>query len=223
MPPGMASGLRKAYTEQDMDAVGLPEGIADAIGQWGYLALGVGVALGVPVPEDVWLLVAGYLVWSRLLSFPWVIVVGMIAAMVADNTGYWTGRLGRRRLLDRFGQYVLVTPARLRRAETFFLRHGHKAVFFARFIPWLRVSAGPLSGVSRMPYGRYFTYNFLAALTYVSVMTVLGYLFAPQLDQLLELFRRGRRAATTVIVLILLAGAAIAALRLRRGRTQNSG
>src|SRR3989304_1632480 len=101
---------------------------------------------------------------------------------------------------------------RRRRAGTFFLRHGHKAVFFARFVPWIRVSAGPLSGVSRMPYGRYFIYNFLAALTYVSVMTVLGYLFAPQLDQLLELFRRGRwvgasrggrRAAATVAVLVL--------------------
>src|SRR3989304_2522282 len=34
----MASGLRKAYTEQDMEAVGLPEGIADALGQWGYPA-----------------------------------------------------------------------------------------------------------------------------------------------------------------------------------------
>jgi membrane protein DedA with SNARE-associated domain len=206
-----------------MDAVGLPEGIADAIGEWGYLALGVGVALGVPVPEDVWLLVAGYLAWSGLLSLPWVIVVGMIAAMVADNTGYWAGRLGRRRLLDRFGRYVLVTPARLRRAETFFLRHGHKAVFFARFIPWIRVSAGPLSGVSRMPYGRYLTYNSLAALTYASAMTGVGYLFAPQLDQLLELLGRGRRVAAMVAVLVLLVVAAIAALRLRRQRTPNTG
>ncbi len=209
----MASGLSKACVEQDMGPAGLPKGITDAIGQWGYLALGVGVALGVPVPEDVWLLVSGYLAWSRLLSLPWVIVVGMVAAMVADNTGYWAGRLGRRGLLDRFGRYVLVTPARLRRAEIFFLHHGHKAVFFARFLPWIRVSAGPLSGVSRMPYGRYFTYNSLAALTYASAMTVLGYLFAPQLDQLLELLGRGRRAASIVIVLILLAVAAIAAQR----------
>jgi membrane protein DedA with SNARE-associated domain len=206
-----------------MDAVGLPKGIADAIGQWGYLALGVGVALGVPVPEDVWLLVAGYLAWSRLLSLPWVIVVGMVAAMVADNTGYWAGRLGRRRVLDRFGQYVLVTPARLRRAETFFLRHGHKAVYFARFLPWIRVCAGPLSGISRMPYGRYFTYNSLAALTYASGMTVLGYLFAPHLDQLLELLGRGRRAASIAIVLVLLTVAAIAALRRWKRRRQNSG
>src|SRR3990172_6965527 len=72
----------------------------------------------------------GYLVWSRLLSFPWVIVVGMIAAMVADNTGYWTGRLGRRRLLDRFGRYVLVTPARLRRGGALFFPHRGQAGFF---------------------------------------------------------------------------------------------
>jgi len=219
----MASGLREACVKQAMDAVRLPEGVADAIGQWGYLALGVGVALGVPVPEDVWLLVAGYLAWSRLLSFPWVIVVGMIAAMVADHTGYWAGRLGRRRLLDRFGRYLFVTPARLRRAEIFFFRHGHKAVFFARFIPWIRVSAGPLSGVSRMPYGRYFIYNFLAALTYASTMTVLGYLFAPQMNELLELLGRRRRAASIVIVLILLACAAIAALHRRRRGIQSSG
>ncbi|HSD51244.1 MAG TPA: DedA family protein [Candidatus Methylomirabilis sp.] len=206
-----------------MEPAGLPEGIADAIGRWGYLALGVGVALGVPVPEDVWLLVAGYLTWSRLLSLPWVIVVGMVGAMVADHTGYWAGRLGRRRLLDRFGRYVLVTPARLRRAETFFLRHGHKAVFFARFLPWIRVSVGPLSGVSRMSYGRYFTYNSLAALTYASTMTMLGYLFAPQLDQVLELLGRGRRAASIVIVLILLAGTAIAVLRVRRRGNLDSG
>jgi membrane protein DedA with SNARE-associated domain len=201
----------------------MPEGIAEAIDRWGYLALGVGVVLGVPVPEDVWLLVAGYLAWSRLLSLPWVILVGMIGAMVADNTGYWAGRLGRRRLLDRFGRYLLVTPARLRRAETFFLRHGHKAVFFARFLPWIRVSAGPLSGVSRMPYGRYFTYNSLAALTYASAMAMVGYLFAPSLDELLALLGRGRRAASIVVVLILLAVAAILILRRWRRRNQIAG
>jgi membrane protein DedA with SNARE-associated domain len=219
----MASGLLEGSGGHAIGLAGLPGGVADFIERWGYLALGVGVALGVPVPEDVWLLVAGYLAWSRFLSFPWVIAVGMGSAMVADNSGYWAGRLGGRRLLDRFGWYVSMTPARLRRAETFFLRHGHQAVFFARFIPWIRVSAGPLSGISRMPYARFLLYNCLAALTYVSAMTVLGYLFAPSLDQLLELLQRGRRAAAAAIVLILLAGAAIAALRRHRRRTPDSG
>lgn len=206
-----------------MGLAGLPEGLADFIEEWGYLALGVGVALGVPVPEDVWILLPGYLAWSRFLSFPWVIAVGMVSAMVADNSGYWAGRLGGRRLLDRFGWYVSVTPAHLRRAETFFLRHGHQTVFFARFIPWIRVSAGPLSGNSRMPYARFLLYNSLAALTYVSAMTVLGYLFAPSLDRVLALLQQGRRAAATVIVLVLVVGAVIAGLRLRRRRTPDSG
>lgn len=107
-----------------MRPAGLPTAITDFVEQWGYLALVAGVALGLPVPEDVWLAAGGYLAWAGLLSFRWVVFVGVAGAVTADNLGYWIGRLGRRRLLDRFGRYVLVTPARLRQAEAFFLRPG---------------------------------------------------------------------------------------------------
>lgn len=204
-----------------MRPAGLPTAITDFVEQWGYLALVAGVALGLPVPEDVWLAAGGYLAWAGLLSFRWVVFVGVAGAVTADNLGYWIGRLGRRRLLDRFGRYVLVTPARLRQAEAFFLRHGEKAVFFARFIAGLRFSAGPLAGVSRMPFPRFFAYNFAGALIWVPAMVTVGYLFAPNLDRVLGLLRRGQRVVAAVILLTLLAGLAMAGLRRRHRRNRS--
>jgi membrane protein DedA with SNARE-associated domain len=61
----------------------------------------------------------------------------------------------------RWGRYVFITPQRLARAETFFERHGGKAVFLARFFSGLRVFGALVAGISRMRWGRFALYNAL--------------------------------------------------------------
>ena len=169
------------------------DGIESVIAHWGYAAIFLAVLLGnvgLPLPEESIILLSGYLAWRGTLSLPAVIVVGIVSAVVGDNIGYWIGREGGRPLLLRYGRYVFLSRRQIRRAEQFFARHGHRAVFFGRFIAGIRFLAGPLAGVSRMRVGQFVAYNASGAVVYVSVVTLVGYMAGGHLHAVLADLKR---------------------------------
>ena len=88
-----------------------------------------------------------------------VIAVAAAAAILGDNAGYWIGRTGGRRLLNRWGPTRRLAARVLPPAERFFRRHGGKTVFFGRFFAGLRVTAAWIAGISHMPWWRFFFWN----------------------------------------------------------------
>ena len=148
------------------------------IAHWGYLAIFVFVLagnIGVPVPENSVLWVAGFFVWKGRLSLPLVLLVGIGAAVVGDNLGYWLGRRYGQRVVDRYGRTVRLPPHRLERMRRFVQRYGPWAVFLARFVTGLRFMAGPLAGSLGLPPRAFFLANVLGALCYVPIMVGAGY------------------------------------------------
>ena len=148
------------------------------IAHWGYLAIFVFVLagnIGVPVPENSVLWVAGFFVWKGRLSLPLVLLVGIGAAVVGDNLGYWLGRRYGQRVVDRYGRTVRLPPHRLERMRRFVQRYGPWAVFLARVVTGLRFMAGPLAGSLGLPPRAFFLANVLGALCYVPSMVGAGY------------------------------------------------
>jgi membrane protein DedA with SNARE-associated domain len=177
---------------------------------WGYAAIFVVVLLGnigVPVPEEIVLLVAGYLAWRGALAVPAVILVGALSAVMGDSIGYWLGRTGGRPLLLRYGRYIFIPPRQVRRAEQFFASHGRRAIFFGRFLAGIRFLVGPLAGIARMPFRRFFLYNAGGAVVYVPAVTLVGYGAGRHLHALLRAVQRMGHLLLLVVGL-LLAGAA---------------
>ena len=122
---------------------------------YGLFLLFVLVAIesaGIPLPGETALVTAAVLAHNHW-GIEWVIVVAAAGAIVGDNIGYWLGRLGGRKLLERWRvtrRYAGVRPA----AERFF-QHGGKTVFFGRFFAFLRVTAAWLAGISRMHWWQF--------------------------------------------------------------------
>ena len=148
------------------------------IAHWGYLAIFVFVLagnIGVPVPENSVLWIAGYFVWKGRLALPAVLLVGITAAVAGDNLGYWLGRRYGQRMVDRYGRTVRLPPPRLERMRRFVQRYGPWAVFLARFVTGLRFMAGPLAGSLGLPPRAFFLANVLGALCYVPIMVGAGY------------------------------------------------
>jgi membrane protein DedA with SNARE-associated domain len=86
-----------------------------------------------------------------------VILVGILAflaAVIGDNIGFAAAHLGARRLVERFGRYILLTPERLDKATGLFKRHGGKVVTVARFIEGLRQANGVIEGITGMHWGK---------------------------------------------------------------------
>jgi membrane protein DedA with SNARE-associated domain len=148
------------------------------IAHWGYLAIfGFVLAgnIGVPVPENSVLWIAGYFVWKGRLSLPLVLLVGIVAAVVGDNLGYWLGRRYGQLVVDRFSRTVRLSLPRLERMRRFVQRYGPWGVFLARFVTGLRFMAGPLAGSVGLPFSVFFLANLLGALCYVPIMVGAGY------------------------------------------------
>jgi membrane protein DedA with SNARE-associated domain len=69
--------------------------------------------VGLPVPEELVLIVAGYLVREGHLAPGPTVAVSIVSIIVGDNLGYWLGRLGRRPIVNRGARWSSVQTARL--------------------------------------------------------------------------------------------------------------
>lgn len=148
--------------------------------QYGLVLLFVLVAVesaGIPLPGETTLVTAGVLSASGRLhhSIALVVAVAAAAAVVGDNAGYWIGRKGGRRLLERWGPVSRHAQKVLPPAERFFHRHGAKTVFIGRFVAVLRVTAAWLAGISRMSWWRFFAWNAAGGICWATLVGVVAY------------------------------------------------
>ena len=181
-------------------------GVLSALQALGYpgIATVVGLeSMGIPMPGETTLIAASYLAATGHFSLPLVISSAALGAVVGDSIGYAIGRKGGRRSLNRHGKYVRITPEKLAIADRYFVRHGAKTVFLGRFLPLLRILAGPLAGTAKMPYRRFLAANVAGALTWATTMGTLAFFF-------------GRPVATFLSSLGVWGLVAIAALLLAR-------
>jgi membrane-associated protein len=155
--------------------------LRNAVVHYGYWAVAAFLLLenaGVPAPGETVLLLASFLAYSQHeLQLGWIIVVATIAATVGDNIGYALGQYGGRPLLDRYQSIFHIRPRTLERGENLFARFGAVAIFFARFVFGMRMIAGPMAGVLRMPWRKFLIFNFLGAALWATVISGAGYLF----------------------------------------------
>jgi membrane protein DedA with SNARE-associated domain len=114
---------------------------------------------GVPLPGETALVAAGVFASRGELNILEVIVVAAAAAIIGDNIGYWVGRTGGRKLLERSKFLNRWMERVLPWAEGFFHRHGAKTIFIGRFFSILRVTAAWMAGVSRMPWLKFLAWN----------------------------------------------------------------
>jgi len=156
---------------------------------WGYWGVAAGLLLenaGVPVPGETILILASVVAFNtHELHLLWIILIGTVAATAGDNIGYWIGRKGGRPLLERWKRFFRIKQKHIATGEALIQKHGPLAIFFARFVAGARVIAGPLAGILQMDWSRFALFNFLGAVTWVSIIACIAFAFGSQLDRLL--------------------------------------
>jgi len=183
--------------------------LRDFFHDYGYWTVAIALLLenaGIPVPGETILLFASFLAYSeRELHLPIIIIVATAACTIGDNLGYLIGRRGGRRLLARYQHIFRIRDKTIARGERLFARYGSLTIFFARFVFGMRIIAGPLAGVLHMEWKRFVLFNFLGAVVWVTVITLVGYFFGSQWDALLRVMHRinlGIAAAVGVVALL---------------------
>jgi len=129
---------------------------------------------GLPVPEEVTLLGAGFLLFQGRVEVVPIIVVCFVATLIGDSIPFWVGRrFGRQALRNRIVRRA-VHPERMRGIMRRFERQGVRAVFVCRFIPGLRLPAWFTAGTLGMPYARFIAVDALGAAILTPLFILVG-------------------------------------------------
>jgi membrane protein DedA with SNARE-associated domain len=176
-----------ALSDASPQLPGVLHSLEPALNHYGYLAVAGFVLLedfGVPVPGETVLILGAVYAGAGRLNIFLVGLLAFLAAIVGDNIGFAIGHVGGRRLVDRFGRYILLTPERFEKAASFFTRHGGKVIVIARFVEGLRQANGIVAGTIGMHWLRFLMFNAIGAALWVATWTSIGYFSGSHIDSI---------------------------------------
>jgi len=179
--------------------------LRSAVVHYGYWAVAGALLLenaGIPLPGETILLLASFLAYSEHdLQLSWIIVVATAVTTLGGSLGFALGYHGGRPLLERYRVLFRIQDQTLARGERLFERYGSVAIFFARFVFGMRILAGPMAGVLRMPWRKFLIFNFLGAAVWVTAISSAGYLFGRHWGRLERVLKRFDIAVVIVVLL----------------------
>jgi membrane protein DedA with SNARE-associated domain len=199
---------------------GVLHSLEPTLNHYGYLAVAGLVLLedfGVPVPGETVLILGAVYAGAGRLNIVLVGLLGFLGAVIGDNIGFALGHFGGRRLVERYGRFVLLTPERLDRATEFFERHGGKVITVARFIEGLRQANGIIAGTTGMHWARFLAFNALGAALWVAVWTSIGYFSGSHIN---AIYNDATRYSTYLAIAVGVLIVAFVARRVLRARAR---
>jgi membrane protein DedA with SNARE-associated domain len=104
--------------------------------------------------------------------------------------------------LLKVGKFFRIPPQKLELAKEQFSKNAPRAVFFGRFVALLRIFAGPMAGIARMPYGRFFLCNLGGATVWATIMVTLSF-FLGRLFPLHQLVSSMARFGILALIIVL--------------------
>ncbi|HXF13358.1 MAG TPA: DedA family protein [Terriglobales bacterium] len=140
--------------------------IKTLIAATGYSGIAILMAIEsacIPLPSELIMPFAGYLVFSGTMKLLWVATAGAIGCNLGSLVAYEIGAYGGRPLVERYGKWVLMGKHELDWADRFFARWGYLAVLIARMLPVVRTFIALPAGIARMPRLRFHVYTFLGS------------------------------------------------------------
>lgn len=174
------------------------------IAQWGYVAVAVLMAMEnacIPIPSELILGFAGYLVSAGKMNFTMALSAGMVGGMLGSIFAYAVGYKGGRSFVDRYGKYFLVKKSHVDAAQNWFDRYGIKAVFFSRLLPVIRTFISLPAGFARVDLRRFLIYTFLGSLPWTALILWAGLLLGDNWQVLMQI---GHEAAIIFVVICVL-------------------
>lgn len=200
--------------------------VGGASGVFSYLIVfGILLAcgLGVPLPEDVSLILGGFLVYEERAQLLAMMATGYLGIILGDSLIFYFGRrIGSKVGAKQTGFFSrIVTPEKRARVEGLFKKHGEKIVMAARFLPGVRAVTYFTAGSVGMKYSHFIFFDSVAALLSAPGFVYLGYRFGDKLEFLIEQIRKGQRGVLIAMIAIIVVGVVLSRWRARREQRAN--
>jgi membrane protein DedA with SNARE-associated domain len=177
--------------------------------------------MGLPMPEDIALLAGGYLAHRGITQYPATLVISFVGVIAGDNSLFFLGR--------RFGtslvSYIRIgrpqSQHQIDRLKSFMDKHGHLAIFYARFLAGVRALVYLTAGSLGVRPSRFLLYDALGALISVPIVVSIGYFFGAQIGMVIHYLGGFERIIWLVVLCSVVFYLSRYFSRLPVGRTNN--
>jgi membrane-associated protein len=163
---------------------------AGYIGLIAIIFIETGFFFGFFLPGDSLLVTAGLLIATGLDMNVYLLGAMLnVAAIAGDALNYWVGRVTGPRIFVRDESFFFKRK-HVERAHEFYVKHGAKTIFLARFMPIIRTFAPLVAGVAGMDYRTFAIYNVVGGTAWIWSMLFTGYFlgrYVPGIDRYIEL------------------------------------
>ena len=190
------------------------------IASWGYVAVAVLMAAEnacIPIPSELILGFAGYLIFAGHMSFEGALLAGMVGGLLGSFFAYEVGARGGRPFVDKYGKYFLIKQSHVNVAQDWFDRYGLKAVFFSRMLPVVRTFISLPAGFARVDSKRFFLYTIMGSLPWTAAILYAGMVLGESWTDLMEYGHEASMIFVVVAVIVI----AVLYLRWRRKKNRN--
>ncbi|MFA4930802.1 MAG: DedA family protein [Patescibacteria group bacterium] len=167
--------------------------IVGVISAWGYagvLVLMMIESACMPLPSEVIMPFAGYLVWKGELNFWLVSLMGAAGCLVGSIIAYVIGYYGGRPVVEKYGRYVLISKRDMDMADRWFARWGEETAFLSRLLPVIRGFISLPLGIMKVNFIKFAVYTFVGSFIWSAFLAYLGWKFGENWTQLKEYFHQ---------------------------------
>jgi len=129
----------------------------------------------IPLPSEIIMPFAGFLVFKGEMTLWGVAFAGAIGCVVGSIPAYYLGMYGGRPLVEKYGKWVLISAKDLNWADKAFAKHGEIIIFIGRLLPAVRTFIAFPAGVARMNMTKFISYTFVGSLIWCYLLALAGF------------------------------------------------
>jgi membrane protein DedA with SNARE-associated domain len=165
-------------------------GVISSMGYGGIVLLMAIESACIPLPSEIIMPFAGFLVSKGELTLFGITMAGAIGCVVGSIPAYYAGMFGGRPLADKYGKYVLISKKDLDMADRWFATHGEIIIFIARLLPGVRTFIAFPAGMARMNMSRFVIYTFVGSFIWCWALGYIGMKAGQNWEQLSVYFHQ---------------------------------
>lgn len=181
----------------------LTDWIANNISHFGYAAIVALMALesaNIPIPSEVTLPFAGYLVSQGMLNLHIAAFAGAFGCLIGSVFSYWLGCRFGREFAERWGKWFFIHKKDLERGDLWMGKYGNAVAFFSRLLPVVRTFISFVAGIWKAPFWLFAVLSFLGSWIWSYLLVYIGVQLGQHWSTIHEI---GKRFDVLIVLVIL--------------------
>jgi membrane protein DedA with SNARE-associated domain len=154
-----------------------------------------------PVPSELVMPFAGFLIEKGSFTFLFVIIASTLGSITGSLIFYYIGKTGGHALVERYGKYVLINHEDVIKTEKWFNKRGELTIFFARLIPVVRHLISLIAGIGKMNVKKFMLYTIIGATLWNAILAYLGFILGQHWEEVNQYTDQ-----ISIVIVILLIG-----------------